>query len=72
MSGMKGECECMLCNRNKNQTQNSKSVSSFKPRPRVPKDIPSRGIVVDPGEKRKVLEELLILTPLQENEPSRF
>jgi hypothetical protein len=56
MSGMKDECECVLCissNRAKTATK-VKPVSTFKARPRAPREIQTRDGITDLGEEMKV------------------
>lgn len=56
MNGMKDECECILCFKGPKAAAQPKTVSTFKPRPRVPREIHTRDTTVELGENREKLK----------------
>ena len=56
MNGMKDDCQCILCFKGPKAVAQPKSVSTFKPRPRAPREIHTRDNTVDLGEDREKLK----------------
>jgi hypothetical protein len=56
MNGMKDQCECTLCTKAKPTGQKLKTITSFKPRPRAPREIAKRDTAADLGESHEFQE----------------